>query len=82
MKEIEAIKRFVTVSSTGDNKEILDLDGSVFMNFKRYTKLDVTNCFEADMRSSNFESVFQDEQEVSVISAIDGKLHFNQIRHF
>ena len=29
---------------------MIDLDSSVFMNFKRYTKEEVTNCFKADMR--------------------------------
>lgn len=43
--------------ATGSNKTVLDLDNSVFMNFKRYTKQDVANCFEADMRSSSFENV-------------------------
>ena len=44
---------------------MVDLDSSVFMNFKRYTKVDVANCFEADMRSSDFESVIKQEEEVS-----------------
>ena len=47
-------------------KEVLDLDNSVFMNFKRYTKQDVANCFEADMRSSSFENVIQDETELNL----------------
>ena len=56
-KENDAIKRFTVNQATGSNKTVLDLDNSVFMNFKRYTKLDVANCFEADMRSSSFENV-------------------------
>ena len=35
------------------------------MNFKRYTKQDVANCFEADMRSSTFERVVENEETVS-----------------
>lgn len=52
-KSSESIKRFITVDEvTGESKEMIDLDNSVFMNFKRYTRQDVENCFEADMRSS------------------------------
>ena len=50
---------------TGEIKEMIDLDNSVFMNFKRYTKQDVANCFKADMRSSTFENVIKDEEDVS-----------------
>lgn len=46
---------------------MIDLDNSVFMNFKRYTKKDVADCFEADMRSSNFELIIEDEEDVSII---------------
>ena len=56
-KERDAIKRFTVSQSSGSYREVLDLDNSVFMNFKRYTKQDVANCFEADMRSSSFENV-------------------------
>ena len=44
---------------------MIDLDNSVFMNFKRYLKKDVENCFEADMRSSSFESIVKKEDDVS-----------------
>ena len=44
---------------------VVDLDNSVFMNFKRYTKQDVQNCFQADMRASAFENFIQDEEDVS-----------------
>ena len=64
-----AIKRFqkqdAFVSQGGELEELIDLDNSVFMNFKRYTKQDVANCFEADMRSANFEAVIKDDEEVS-----------------
>jgi len=46
---------------------MIDLDNSVFMNFKRYTKKDVFNCFEADMRSSDFGKLSCSESDVSVI---------------
>ena len=63
-KSSESIKRFQTVDEvTGVSKEMIDLDNSVFMNFKRYTKQDVENCFEADMRSSTFESIIKDDEE-------------------
>ena len=55
---------------TGETRELLDLDNSVFMNFKRYTKQDVANCFEADMRASNFENVISDEQELSFCASV------------
>ena len=55
---------------TGEIKELLDLDNSVFMNFKRYTKQDVANCFEADMRASNFENVISDETELSFCASV------------
>jgi len=35
------------------------------MNFKRYTKQDVENCFKADMYSSSFETIVFNEEEVS-----------------
>ena len=45
---------------------MIDLDSSVFMNFKRYTKQDVDNCFKADMRQSCYENVVRNEEDVSV----------------
>jgi hypothetical protein len=42
---------------TGQKREMIDLENSVFMNFRRYTKKDVLNCFEADMRNSSFDLV-------------------------
>ena len=44
---------------------MIDLDNSVFMNFKRYCKQEVTNCFKADMRISNFENLIKNETDVS-----------------
>lgn len=44
---------------------MIDLDNSVFMNFKRYTKRDVMDCFEADMRSCSFDLLSSDEEIVS-----------------
>ena len=44
---------------------MIDLDSSVFMNFKRYTKQDVINCFKADMRQSSFENIVRNEEDVS-----------------
>ena len=55
---------------TGNNKAMIDLDNSVFMNFKRYTKMEVANCFEADMRSSNFENVVTDEEDLVACAAV------------
>ena len=43
---------------------MIDLDNSVFMNFKRYTKQDVENCFKADMRQNCFENVVHDEEDL------------------
>ena len=61
-KNKESIRRFNTVDAvTGANVAQIDLDNSVFMNFKRYTKQEVLNCFKADMRMSNFEIIFSDE---------------------
>lgn len=48
---------------TGEQTEMIDLDNSVFMNFKRYTKAGVSQCFEADMRSSNFELIIKEDEE-------------------
>ena len=54
----ESIKRYETVDEiTGQKREMIDLENSVFMNFRRYTKKDVLNCFEADMRNSSFDLV-------------------------
>jgi len=52
--------------------EQIDLDNSVYMNFKRYTKQDVENCYKADMNSSNFETIVFDENEVG--SSFCGRL--------
>ena len=41
-KSTEAIKRFQKVDEqTGETTTMIDLDSSVFMNFKRYTKQEV-----------------------------------------
>lgn len=70
-------------SVTGANKEVLDLDNSVFMNFKRYTKQDVVNCFEADMRSSNFEMLLPDETQLNDCAAVfeENYAHYCQLFH-
>ena len=44
---------------------MIDLDNSVFMNFVRYTKQDVENCYAADMGSSSFEKIVKREDDVS-----------------
>ena len=65
-KNKESIKRISTVDEgTGQNRVMVDLDNSVFMNFKRYTKQDVINCFKADMRQSSFENIVHNEEDVS-----------------
>ena len=70
-KSKESIKRFGKQDDeTGKHVEMIDLDNSVFMNFKRYTKQDVTNCFKADMRMSSFENVVRDEQDVSILALL------------
>ena len=66
----EAIKRFGKQDDEGRKVEMIDLDNSVFMNFKRYTKQDVTNCFKADMRMSTFENVVKDEMDVSSVALL------------
>lgn len=50
---------------TGEEREMIDLDNSVFMNFVRYTKQDVENCYAADMGSSSFEKIVKREDDVS-----------------
>lgn len=68
-KEKEAIKRYEKVDElTGEKREMIDLDSSVFMNFKRYTKQDVMNCFEADMRTCNFDLLSSSEENVSQVT--------------
>ena len=63
-KTNESIKRFTTVDEvTGETEEMIDLENSVFMNFKRYTIKEVSNCFEADMRASNFEAIIKEDEE-------------------
>lgn len=52
------------------------------MNFKRYTKVDVANCFEADMRSSDFESVIKHEEEVVACAIILEKNYANYCQVF
>ena len=47
----QGIRRYT--SNTGEN--IIDLDGSVFMNFKRYTKEIIIECLKADMATSVLE---------------------------
>ena len=42
---------------------MIDLDNSVFMNFKRYTKANIEECFENDMEKSNVGSIIEDEPE-------------------
>lgn len=70
-KSKESIKRFGKHNEeTGKHVEMIDLDNSVFMNFKRYTKQDVTNCFKADMRMSTFENVVKDETDVSLFALL------------
>ena len=65
-KEKESIKRYEAVDElTGKKREMIDLDNSVFMNFKRYTKQDVLNCFEADMQTSHFDLLSISEKDVS-----------------
>lgn len=43
---------------------MIDLDNSVFMNFKRYTKANIEECFESDMKGSNLGKIIEDESEV------------------
>ena len=69
-KTKESIKRYETVDEiTGKKREMIDLDNSVFMNFRRYTEKDVLNCFEADLRNSSFDLVNISEQDVSKLSS-------------
>ena len=64
-RQKEAIKRFSQVDDSGNLVARIDLDNSVFMNFKRYTKQDVQNCFSADMAHSRLDSFITDEEDVS-----------------
>ena len=43
-----------------NNEDIIDLDGSVFMNFKRYTKQNILDCLKADMSRSVLEDLVDD----------------------
>lgn len=64
-KNQESIKRFQKIDEiTGKARTMIDLDSSVFMNFKRYTKQDVINCFKADMRQSSFENIVRNEEDL------------------
>ena len=44
-KMVPGIHRY----KTDQGEDILDLDGSVFMNFQRYTKQNIMDCLKADM---------------------------------
>ena len=49
---------------------MIDLDSSVFMNFKRYTKQDVALCFKADMRLSCLEALVNNDEQMSDVMII------------
>ena len=53
----QGIRRYT--SNTGE--DIIDLDGSVFMNFKRYTKEIIIDCLKADMATSVLEYLLDSE---------------------
>ena len=55
---------------TSSGEEIIDLDGSVFMNFKRYTKQNIMDCLKADMATSIVENVLETEEEGDAIQDV------------
>ena len=55
---------------TASGEEILDLDGSVFMNFKRYTKQNIMDCLKADMATSILEYFLDSEEEEEAIQEV------------
>ena len=52
----QGIRRYI--NNKGEN--IIDLDGSVFMNFKRYTQNIIIDCLKADMTTSILEYLLDD----------------------
>ena len=63
-KNVEAIHRFTQLDpDTNEEVEMIDLDNSVFMNFKRYTKEDVGAAFKADKDFFDFDEIVEELED-------------------
>ena len=65
-KKTIGIRRYKTKSG----EDILDLDGSVFMNFKRYTKQNIMDCLKADMATSILEHLLDSDEEEDAVQEV------------
>ena len=69
-KKVVGIHRYTTAAG----EDILDLDGSVFMNFQRYTKRNIMDCLKADMATSILEHFLdsaEDEEAVQEVLSLN-----------
>ena len=62
----QGIRRYT--SNSGEN--IIDLDGSVFMNFKRYTRDIIIECLKSDMSTSILEHLLDSEREEEAVQDV------------